>query len=450
MKKKWLLFSVILIVIVFLIFQQLLKDSSNHLDKQFTVEQLQQDFNKARKILENNHPALYYFHGKETLDRYFDNVYSSIDSSMSVKDFYILLSRIATKVNCGHTYLDFPKGYWQSADKIHKYLPIKLFFQDGSAYVFKNYSPDASIPLGAEILSINDKPTSQIITNFLETISSDGLNQTYKYAKMNRKYYGIFPGYAEFPDTYHIKYVDRTDSVAKEIVIEALTHQEIIEARKSQFPENWEYRPFEFKFIDSLRTAILTVRDFVGYSNKDFQDFLASGFESIHQRGCQNLIIDVRNNDGGDPSNATAILSYLTDTPYIYFPPHVLGYWSLKKPIEPHPLSFKGKIYVLIDGGCFSTTGHFLSMIKYHQWATIIGEESGGSYICYGCIENYTLPITKIILNCARCVYRANVHGFSRERGIMPDIEIKANIEDLIENRDTVMEFVLGIVRRQM
>jgi hypothetical protein len=102
-----------------------------------------------------------------------------------------------------------------------------------------------------------------------------------------------------------------------------------------------------------------------------------------------------------------------------------------------------------MDGGCFSTTGHFLSMIKYHQWGMLIGEESGGSYVCNGCIENYTLPNTKIILNCARCVYQANFHGFSRERGIMPDIEIRPKIEDLIENRDTVMRFVLKLVKRQ-
>jgi len=449
MKKKWLLFYVIFVVIVILISRQLLKDNSYDPEKQFTVKRLQQDFLKARKILENNHPALYYFHGKETLDRYFENVYASIDSSMSVKDFYILLSQVTIKANCGHTYLDFPTGYWKNANKIYKYLPVKLYFQNGKAYLFKNYSQDAAIPQGSEILSINDIPTSQIITNFLETVSSDGLNQSYKYTKMNRIHYGLFPGYAEFPDTYHIRYVASKDSVTKEIVIAALTHEEINEARKQQFPKKWEYRPFEFRHIDSLSTAILAVRDFAGYSNKDFQDFLARGFESVHQQGIQYLIIDVRNNDGGDPANATAILSYLTDTPYIYFPPHVLGYWSLKKPIEPNLLNFKGKTFVLMDGGCFSTTGHFLSMIKYHQWATLIGEESGGSYICYGCVENYTLPNTKLILNCARCVYRANVHGFNRERGIRPDIEVKPKIEDLIENRDTVMEFALKYVRRQ-
>ena len=450
MKKKWFLFFIIFLVIIIFIFQQLSKNSFYDPEKQFTVPQLQQDFLKLRKILENNHPTLYYFHSKETLDRYFNDVYNSIDQPMLVKDFYVLLSRVATKTNCGHTYLELPKGYWNNANKIYKYFPLKLYFQDGRAYLFKNYSPDTSIQLGAEIVSINDTLTFQIITKFLETISSDGLNQTYKYAKMNRLDYGSFPGYTEFPDTYRISYIDRNDSVKKETIIKTLTHKEIIEARKRQLPENWEYRPFEFKFIDSLSTAILTVKDFVGYSDEDFKNFLVSGFESVHQRRTQNLIIDVRNNDGGDPSNATAILSYLTDTPFIYFPPHVLGYWSLKKPIEPHPLNFKGKIYVLMDGGCFSTTGHFLSMIKYYHWATLIGEESGGSYVCNGCVENYTLPNTRIILNCARCVYRTNVKGFNRERGILPDIEIKPKIEDLIENRDTLMEYALKIVRREM
>jgi hypothetical protein len=449
MKKNWILFSIIFLVVIILISRGLLKDDSYGPDKLFTVKQLQQDFLKLRKILENNHPTLYYFHAKETLDRYFDNVYDSIDSSMSVNDFYVLLSRVSARANCGHTYFSLPKGYWKNANKIYNYFPFKLYFQDGKAYILRNYTKNTTIPLGAEILSINDTPISQIITNFLETISSDGLNQVYKYAKMNRLDYGLFPGYSEFPDTYHISYIDRGDSLKKDIIIQALTHREIADAQKQQLPENWSYLPFDFKMIDSLHTAILTVKDFIGYSNKDFQSFLFNAFESIHQNGIQNLIIDVRNNDGGDPQNANAILSYLTNTSYIYFPPHVLGYWSLKKPIEPNPLNFKGNIYVLIDGGCFSTTGHFLSMIKYHKWGTLIGEESGGSYICNGCVGNYTLPNTKIILNCARCIYRANVHGFSREKGIMPDIDVKPRIEDLINDRDTVMEIALEIVRYQ-
>jgi len=449
MKKNILLISIIILITIVLVFRGFIKDNSCNPEKQLTVEQLQKDFLKLRKILENNHPALYYFHARETLGQYFDNIYTSIDSSMLVKDFYILLSRVAAKANCGHTYLSLPKGYWESANKIYKYFPFKLYFQDRKAYVLKNYSTDTSIPLGAEILSVNNTPMSQIIANFLESISSDGLNQTYKYAKMNRSDYGLYPGYADFPESYQVTYMTKQDTITTSTIVEALTHDEILESRKKQFPKDWKFIPYDFKIIDSLNTAILTVRDLIGFSTKDFKQFLADAFSTIHQNNIKNLIIDVRDNDGGDPHNATAILSYLTDTPYIYFPPHVLGYWQLKKPIDPQPLNFKGNKYVLIDGGCFSTTGHFLSMIKYHNWATLIGEESGGSYICNGCVENYTLPNTKMVLNCSRCVYRTNVHGFTRERGIMPDIDVKPRIEDLINDRDTVMEIVLKIVRLQ-
>jgi len=448
MRKNKAIFIIIFLIVVVIICQLFLKQSTYVPDKLFTTKELRQDFLKTRKILENNNPTLYYFHSEEILDRYFDDIAASIDTPMFVKDFFILLNRVVTKANCGHTYLELPEGYWEKANKIYKHIPLKFYFQDGRAFVLEKYNENLAIPLGAEVLSVNDLAMSEIINNFLEMTSSDGLNQTYKYAKMNRKSYGLFPGYPDFPGSYKVVYTAKKDSIEKEVVVEALTHQQIFESKIGQMPTDWEYVPYKLNIIDSLNTAILTVENFVDYRTKEFEKYLADRFESIYENKIQNLIIDVRNNDGGDPSNATAVLSYIADEPYIYFPPHVLGYWSLKKTIEPHPFNFKGNVYVLMDGGCFSTTGHFLSMVKHHRWATLIGEESGGSYICNGCVENFTLPNTKIILHCARCVYRTNVHGFTRERGILPDIELKPEIEDLIKNKDTLMEFVLKIVKR--
>jgi hypothetical protein len=48
--------------------------------------------------------------------------------------------------------------------------------------------------------------------------------------------------------------------------------------------------------------------------------------------------------------------------------------------ISPSKLTFRGNIYVLIDGVCFSATTEILSELHSNTKAIFIGEESGGNY----------------------------------------------------------------------
>jgi hypothetical protein len=57
------------------------------------------------------------------------------------------------------------------------------------------------------------------------------------------------------------------------------------------------------------------------------------------------------------------------------------GYPELRL-IKPARNKFSGTMYVLIDGGCFSTTGHLCSLLRYHGIGTFIGEETAGSFAC--------------------------------------------------------------------
>ena len=130
----------------------------------------------------------------------------------------------------------------------------------------------------------------------------------------------------------------------------------------------------------------------------------------------------------------------------MYFEQWVPGYASLKKPLKPKEPQFRGKLYVLIDGECFSTTGHLLSLIKYHKLGVLVGEESGGSFYCYGCQTDITLPKTKIIFSYSQCTFQTKVTGFSTSTGIQPEIKIKSSIEDVISGKDAVMEYVLKLI----
>ena len=132
-----------------------------------------------------------------------------------------------------------------------------------------------------------------------------------------------------------------------------------------------------------------------------------------------NLVLDLRDNGGGAPEIANYLFSYLTNKPYYYFdyvgakfnsvkkwkhfaqyPENIeeinlaettfknglncytatdsTDYWWFEKQ-ENKPNYYKGKISVLIDGGCFSTTGHLLALLRDHKIGTFYGEYSQGN-----------------------------------------------------------------------
>src|SRR5215210_7293731 len=76
--------------------------------------------------------------------------------------------------------------------------------------------------------------------------------------------------------------------------------------------------------------------------------------------------------------------------------------------------TFTGKVFILINGGSFSTTSEFLSQAHFHKRATFIGEESAGGY--YGNSSGFmpvvTLPNTKLAVRVPLMTYYMAVSGY--------------------------------------
>src|SRR2546425_201398 len=58
---------------------------------------------------------------------------------------------------------------------------------------------------------------------------------------------------------------------------------------------------------------------------------------------------------------------------------HALKYDNLGLQQSSKP-TFTGPVYILINGGCLSTTAEFLTEVHFHHRATFIREESAGCY----------------------------------------------------------------------
>jgi hypothetical protein len=102
---------------------------------------------------------------------------------------------------------------------------------------------------------------------------------------------------------------------------------------------------------------------------------------------------------------------------------------------------------VLQNGGSFSATGEFTSVL-HHNYpdAVFVGEEGGAGY--YGNVSGasvrLTLPNSGVRVNLPLMKYSSAVEGYTPlDRGLIPDISIEPSIEDILVGSDTVLEDTL-------
>ena len=82
-----------------------------------------------------------------------------------------------------------------------------------------------------------------------------------------------------------------------------------------------------------------------------------------------------------------------------------------------------------------------MSFVRKYKLGALIGELSSGSYSCNTIGFPLSLPNSKLVLKCPTGVYETSVEGQDREKGIVPDYEVRNSLTDILTGQDKVLEF---------
>ena len=456
------------------------------------VEGLQQDFELIKTMVLEVHPGTFRYNQKKEILDALDELAYKFSRPITHQEAYLAISKLTAQLKCDHTKAGFNNQgkvinsiiHYQ-ADKI----PFTFRWVGEEMVVLRNASENDLLKRGTKVLSINQIPVTEIRNNILKYIGADGAtdkNRIYK-AQVN----GYDFRYNAFDIFYPLLYplsdknieleVQTPDQDAAQFVnVSTLTREkrfEVLSERYKDFPRTrddmWSFK------IQSDSMAILTLNSFGLNGWKamtiDYKQFLAEAFEKIDERGIPYLIIDIRENNGGNDEMADELFSYLTEynsnferegrTRYLDFPellkPHIRTWgknpWYFKlKPKNKHPKNgyyvfkenfsetlkksdkkvFKGKSYLLTSAGNTSLAFYTAYRFKYQQIGTIIGQETGGNLndINGGQILFLTLPNSKIEIDFPV------MGGFSitpqPNTGVMPHTTVEYKIQDIIRGTD--------------
>lgn len=463
-------------------------DVSNSVNKKFQAKQLQEDFLILRKAFEDAHAGLYRYTDKKTLDDDFDNAYNLLNREMTEREFYKVVASILSKIKDGHTKSLPSEEFMSYLSEKAKTLPLKLRFICGKAYVVS--SSVNSIPLGSELLSFNGQKMSETTLAIFKYLISDGDIKTGKYWELSEKFGYYYYLFIEQPDSFNIEYFDAAKKQKKKLRIPAMTEKEAEALVKRRIEE--DKKPLRLEFLPEQNAAILTIKTFaadaIKEAEQDYPKFLENSFREIKEKKIQNLIIDLRGNDGGRDGFGSMLFSYLTDKEFKYYDnletstdkisflkyttadesfnkmfddyatPTGSGRFRVKESRhsnlrlqQPQKDNFAGKVWFLVNGQSFSTTAEFCSIAHFHRRGSFVGEEIGGSYYgnTSGTFLILILPNTKVRVLVPLVKYSLAVSGYPYpNRGVIPDYPVQPTIQDVLNGVDTELKYTLGLVSK--
>jgi len=319
-------------------------------------------------------------------------------------------------------------------------FPLALKPSGERYLVSGTFSDVKGIPKGSELYSVNGRSMAAIGSRLESLTSTDGLNQAFRRAMVARDFAIKYAMAYGFADHFSIQYLPPGQTQIEEGTVEPLDKAMI---------DRGMVHPNELSMneINGGKTALLTINTFAYYDRVGmFRSFIDSVFQVIDSKGIDQLILDLRGNGGGDPFCSSYLWGYLQHEPLPYFEDHYGRYDTLANPIPLPPLHFQGELFTLIDGGCFSTTGHFCGLLKYHQVGKFVGSETGATYTCTGNATYPALDHTGIMVGTARVMrYTAAVKDMDPLHGILPDYPLEPSPDDLLRGRDAVLEYVLSL-----
>lgn len=413
----------------------------------FSAKAYKDDLDQLGKTLLQVHPNALKFITKEAFWNAVEAKKALVTESTTYGDFAWFCSEIIANIHCSHSNMG-SFDYEAAMLPMQKRFPLQVRWIRDQLFVVNPFTNENKVKNKDEILRINGMAVADIVKDSYKHIPAQGYIETTKNHFFNTWCTAMIPYALGFPEKYEIT----IKGVEQPILLkqtEAI-HDPFVD-RSISFSGN----NLSLKFIDN-KIALLRVASFNYYRWNDFdvfKNFIDSSFKEISKRKVQSLIIDVRGNPGGSQSAAMHLLQYLVNKPFTYF--SNARFEGKTEKIEgedevlPFDNRFKGQCYFMIDGKGNSTTGHFMSIVRYLNLGTIAGEELGSNQFCSAGMTTRRLKNTKLEYYVANNTHESLAITLPDERGILPDHYITQNIDEYFEKTDGVMEFIIKLINNR-
>jgi len=435
----------------------------------FSKEEAILDIDTMQKYIEEIHPNAYAYKSKEVINNLYEKVKSKITDSISIYELYNYASFITANYGDGHLSTIFP-NIWNREN--HLVVPFTIEISNQKVYV-KKIIDGYGIFENAEVIKINGVPINEIIDTMLVSRSGEALH----FKKEMVKYYfpNLLYSIYGFDNKYEVQF--KQDNTIKTLVLDGIDYKSYLKMLNGE--EN-NISDFSVKYLMKKNLCIIDFRDFSDLER--FKTFLDTVFNNIKKDSINNLIIDLRNNSGGNSALGDELFQYISKTDFTQYDKtilkvssHLKSLWTsyylpqgiidsitvnelLKLPngiivrtdtifnddeeivkLNENSNRFYGNIYLLTSNFTFSSAADFAWCFKHYNMGKIIGEETGGWGLCYGDNVYTELPNSRLAINVS-CKLFYNIGATETStHGVIPDFQVKS---------EDALDYVIKIIEK--
>ncbi|SKC81035.1 S41 family peptidase [Maledivibacter halophilus] len=422
-------------------------------DEAFTRAQVKEDIDFMMKTLESVHPNLYFAVLEEQVEKEINKELGDIKDFATGLEVYKKFSPIINKFQDGHTGMAFPEDYITNLKNSDKLLFLDIEVKAGKIYIKDSYRKEYEKYNGWTIESINEKDASTIYEEIIKYISGSQIG--FKESRIESNFVLYYYLDNELMDNYTIK----VKNEEKEGIMK-IKGISLEEGRKLRGEEEQQREDYVYKKIDD-NTGLITFNSFSDFEK--FDKFLDETFKEINEEKISNIIVDLRENGGGNSRLGDLLIEYIYDGKYtqanrmdMKISDEIIKYYDhlakennaseeeiqemkdqymgsvgecITFSAEPsrHFLDkakFQGDVYFLIGKRTFSSAVMLSSTVKDYNMGYLIGEETGGLATHYGDLYRFTLPNTSLNMVVSH-KYFVRPNGLDTKRGVLPDYDIK-------------------------
>lgn len=324
-------------------------------------------------------------------------------------EYAMLLREYFASLKCGHADIWGLNCYF--APYSTRFIEKRIFIDIASDWLekqgFKKYD---------EIIAINGESTPE------------WLDSTRRYFNASTYEYQLYSASQDALCSYRPEPLVITVLRERDMVMDIAFNP--AEYDNSEDGSKFNYNIIESKAL-SGSTALISIRSMEGD--------VATQFKKVYKQYSDfpNLIIDLRDNTGGNSLNGELICRYLIEQPQNACVSHLT--------IKPKKNHYTGNLYVLIGTETFSAAESFAIDLKESGNAVFVGTPTAGDT---GNGPEMFQSENGIAFRIPTREPRLSQKGFPLEgEGVQPDYYVEQTVEDYLHGIDTQMEYVLSLIK---
>lgn len=429
--------------------------------------------------MEESHVNMYHSITRTAMQQLADSLLMRLPDSVTHIEAIHVFSRLGAALNEGHVGLVSSK----ITDSLYTHsvrFPFQLQKITEDAWIVSyDISSAQKLEMNDRITAINHIPVSELNNRFSKLfggLESWRKEQIASYSKKLLFLNGI-------TSPFHIEAVKENGEKIN-FSVEGFERSQVDSITKMLTAKmsNVSNKPYEFNWLAD-RIGYLNYRSMRNDPALPFDQFLKNTFTVLNDSMARGLVIDLRENGGGDSQLGDVLLTHFNKKPYIlaggmkwkisshykqflktaknYNEADHKFYMSqpdgttytyvnreLKKPVSRTPF-FEGKVAVLIGTGTFSSANMLADGIVSYQLAKTFGEATGESPNDFGEMFNFMLPNTFIIARAASKMFTRANKDENNFGPVIPEVTVVATAAANKQKKDPVLESAVNWIQNK-